>query len=119
MSTDMVNHPPHYAPMEGIDFDCIDVTRHMSFDVGNAVKYMWRADRKNGREDLEKAQWYIRDAIRHGDPVFVGGATWGKWHLRMTALIAAQTDAHRKEFFRAVQTGHLSYAALAIERMLK
>jgi hypothetical protein len=31
----------------------------MSFCLGNAIKYIWRADLKGGIEDLEKARWYI------------------------------------------------------------
>jgi hypothetical protein len=54
-----VDHPKHYnANPSGIE--CITVVEHMSFNVGNAMKYLWRADEK-GRpvEDLEKARWYI------------------------------------------------------------
>lgn len=58
-----VNHPPHYnASPSGVE--CITVVEHMSFNVGNAVKYLWRADEK-GRpiEDLKKAAWYIAREI--------------------------------------------------------
>lgn len=60
---DMVNHPPHYSGNpDGVE--CIQVTRHMNFNLGNAVKYIWRADRKgNALEDLEKAAWYLQDEI--------------------------------------------------------
>jgi len=60
---DNVNHPPHYlAHPSGIE--CIEVTEHMSFCVGNAVKYLWRADHKgNDIEDLRKAAWYINREI--------------------------------------------------------
>jgi hypothetical protein len=60
---DNVNHPPHYvAHPSGIE--CIQVTEHMSFCVGNAVKYLWRADHKgNDIEDLRKAAWYINREI--------------------------------------------------------
>lgn len=59
-----VNHPPHYtAHPAGIE--CIDVVEHMSFNVGNAVKYLWRADHKGAAlEDLRKAEWYIRREIQ-------------------------------------------------------
>ncbi|MDF3280879.1 DUF3310 domain-containing protein [Gordonia sp. N1V] len=57
---DAVNHPAHYtAHPSGVE--CIEITRHLSFDIGNAVKYIWRADLKNGTEDLEKALWYLED----------------------------------------------------------
>jgi hypothetical protein len=35
----------------------------MSFDMGNAFKYLWRYEHKNGAEDLKKAIWYIQDQI--------------------------------------------------------
>ncbi len=60
---DPVNHPKHYtAHPSGIE--CIDVTRHMGFNIGNAIKYLWRFDLKNGIEDLKKAAWYIQDEIK-------------------------------------------------------
>jgi hypothetical protein len=63
MNHDPVNHPKHYtAHPSGIE--CIEITRHMGFNLGNAMKYIWRADLKdNAIEDLEKAVWYIRDEI--------------------------------------------------------
>ena len=67
---DAVNHPRHYT--EGfapVTIECIDITRHMPFTVGNAFKYVWRAGKKGGpektMEDLRKALWYIRDAVQN------------------------------------------------------
>lgn len=59
----MVNHPPHYtAHPSGVE--CIQITRHMNFNLGNATKYIWRAGLKGEAiEDLEKAQFYIADEI--------------------------------------------------------
>ena len=58
-----VNHPKHYmSHPSGIE--CIQITEHMNFNVGNAVKYLWRTDHKNGLEDLQKAEWYIKREIR-------------------------------------------------------
>jgi len=60
---DLVNHPPHYTGHPS-GVECITITRHMGFNLGNAVKYIWRADLKgNALEDLKKAQWYIADEI--------------------------------------------------------
>jgi len=57
--TDMVNHPPHYTTHPS-GVECIQVTEHMGFCLGNAMKYIWRADLKtDALEDLEKAQWYL------------------------------------------------------------
>lgn len=60
---DAVNHPKHYtAHPSGVE--CIQITEHMGFSLGNAVKYIWRADLKhNAIEDLEKAEFYIRREI--------------------------------------------------------
>lgn len=45
-------------------WDHIEITRHMGFNLGNAVKYIWRADLKDAAiQDLEKAIWYITDEI--------------------------------------------------------
>lgn len=61
---DKVNHPPHYtAHPSGIE--CIQITEHMNFCLGNAVKYVWRAGLKDDAiEDLEKARWYIDREIK-------------------------------------------------------
>jgi hypothetical protein len=55
---DPVNHPRHYtAHPSGVE--CIQITEHMGFTLGNAMKYIWRADLKAGVEDLKKARWYL------------------------------------------------------------
>lgn len=59
---DPVNRPVHYTSHPS-GIECIQITEHMSFTVGNALKYIWRADLKNGIEDLEKAKWYIEREI--------------------------------------------------------
>ena len=60
---DNVNHPKHYN-LHPSGVECIDVVEHMSFNVGNAVKYLWRADHKGGLQDLRKAEWYVRREIQ-------------------------------------------------------
>lgn len=57
--TDAVDHPEHYnAHPSGVE--CIDVVEHMGFNLGNAIKYVWRADLKGDAvEDLRKARWYL------------------------------------------------------------
>lgn len=59
-----VNHPKHYnSHPSGVE--CITITRHMSFNIGNAIKYLWRAGMKDSEvQDLEKAVWYIKDEIQ-------------------------------------------------------
>jgi len=60
---DSVNHPPHYTNHPS-GVECIQVTEHMNFCLGNALKYIWRADLKdNAIEDLQKAVWYVNREI--------------------------------------------------------
>ncbi len=59
-----VNHPKHYTTHPS-GIECIQITRHMTFNLGNAVKYIWRSEYKEDRiVDLEKAKWYIEDEIK-------------------------------------------------------
>ena len=56
---DPVNHPKHYTEHPS-GVECIEITEHMNFCVGNAIKYLWRAGLKGEQvEDLRKARWYI------------------------------------------------------------
>lgn len=57
-----VNHPAHYTNHPS-GVECIQITEHLNFCLGNAIKYIWRADAKNGLEDLKKAAWYINREI--------------------------------------------------------
>lgn len=68
---DNVNHPKHYTS-DPSGIECIDVTRHRNFNIGNAIKYLWRAGLKEDKdrklidkqvEDLNKAVWYLVDEI--------------------------------------------------------
>ena len=60
---DAIN-PSHYRRHPS-GIECIEVTRHMNFNTGNAVKYIWRyMDKGDPIENLKKAQWYIDDEIR-------------------------------------------------------
>jgi hypothetical protein len=60
---DAINHPEHYTDHPS-GIECIQITRHMGFNLGNAIKYIWRCDlKKDAIEDLKKAIWYIQDEI--------------------------------------------------------
>ena len=60
---DPVNHPKHYTDHPS-GVECIQITEHMNFCLGNAVKYIWRADLKHDAiEDLKKAIFYINREI--------------------------------------------------------
>lgn len=70
---DNVNHPPHYTWLKDkCGIEVIDITRHMDFCLGNAIKYILRAghkkdlslsDKEKEIEDLKKAIFYINDRI--------------------------------------------------------
>lgn len=61
---DPVNHPKHYVSHPS-GIECIQVTEHMGFNLGNVIKYVWRADLKaDALEDLRKAVWYIEREIQ-------------------------------------------------------
>ena len=63
-----VNHPKHYTEHPS-GVECIQITQHMNFCLGNAIKYIWRSDLKNDAiEDLQKAVWYInREIVRRSE----------------------------------------------------
>lgn len=67
----LISHPLHYNQHPS-GIECIEIARHYCFDIGNAIKYLWRAGLKQevGKsdvakeiEDLKKAKWYIDDRI--------------------------------------------------------
>lgn len=61
---DPVNSPAHYTSHPS-GVECIEITQHMNFCLGNAIKYLWRAGLKSDVpiEDLKKARWYINREI--------------------------------------------------------
>ena len=60
-----IDHPKHYiSDPSGIE--CIQITRHRNFNIGNVIKYVWRAGLKENNsdvQDLKKAVWYLLDEI--------------------------------------------------------
>lgn len=64
MKNDSVNHPGHYTSHPS-GIECIQITEHLNFCLGNAIKYIWRAGLKgDSLEDLKKAAWYINREIK-------------------------------------------------------
>lgn len=60
-----VDHPVHYNSHPS-RVECIDIVRHMGFNLGNVVKYLWRDGIKETEvelQDLEKAAWYLKNEI--------------------------------------------------------
>ena len=67
-TNDPVDHPSHYTSHPS-GVECIQITEHLNFCVGNAIKYLFRAGKKGDYiEDLKKAKWYIeREIARVGE----------------------------------------------------
>jgi len=68
---EIVNHPPHYATHPS-GVECVDIAEHLSFNLGNALKYAWRAGKKHPDkhvEDLQKADWYANRELEALDAV--------------------------------------------------
>lgn len=63
--SDTVDHPQHYnSHPSGVE--CIDIVEWLPFNVGNAIKYLWRAGLKDGAptiEDHRKALWYLNREV--------------------------------------------------------
>lgn len=108
----MVNHPPHYSAHPS-GMHCIEVARLMSFSLGNAVKYIWRAEDKNGLEDYLKAQWYLRDTLANGL------AHHPPYRAKQLLLQACVVDdrPRRKYLLKCVAVGDLDRAIAHIEMM--
>ena len=58
----VVNSPAHYTSHPS-GVECIVITEHMTFNVGNAIKYLWRHTHKDGLTALRKAAWYVQREI--------------------------------------------------------
>ena len=69
---DQIN-PQHYKNLEGID--CIEISRHLNFDLGNSLKYAWRIGHKDPElQELQKIRWYLNDCAKYNIPKFSSGA---------------------------------------------
>jgi len=67
-----VDYTKHYLSLGAKCSSCqtpiehIDISRHFDFNLGNAIKYIWRAKfKENTKQDLEKAIWYLTDYIEN------------------------------------------------------
>ena len=114
---DSVNHPSHYTQHPS-GVECIQITEHMGFCLGNAVKYIWRADLKHDAiEDLKKARWYVDREIARREK---GGMTDAPFKLP-TAPFRLPTDEEVKEWtlpsWEAVQPTLLSGLHPALLRL--
>lgn len=72
--TDPIN-PNHYKTESGVD--CIDIAELFPYSLGNAIKYAWRAGKKDNLEqDLKKCEWYLNRALLNGeDSLFLNNSS--------------------------------------------
>lgn len=69
---DSVNHPRHYTSHPS-GVECIQISEHYNFCIGNAIKYLWRAGLKGDDvEDLKKARWYLDREILNREKAGAG-----------------------------------------------
>lgn len=107
---DAVDHPAHYnAHPSGIE--AIDLCEVLPFSLGNAIKYLMRADHKGAREqDMQKAAWYLRREARRlgNEPLFVP-----QCRRACRAILAHEGDTHLASLLAVLREGTVYGASLA------
>jgi len=98
--TDPVNNPKHYTSHPS-GIECIQVTEHMGFNLGNAIKYIWRADLKgDALQDLEKARWYIEREIQRrrvaADTANAALKEWSQFFGMQACGVTASADTEEE-----------------------
>lgn len=101
--SDNVNHPKHY---ENGPFECIELTRLLSFDWGNVVKYCYRWQSKNGVEDLRKAFWYAKDATMRGCSSTAIWIAPARTRGHCLSILPKSTGLDCRTFGRLWRSGH-------------
>lgn len=104
--TDNIN-PSHYK--DG-PFECIELSRLLSSDWGQAVQYCFRWQHKNGVEDLKKALWFINDAITHNVPFFAACRKQNAdileaQAIRLLGILQAENWADLEPFWNEIKWG--------------
>ena len=100
--TDMIGAPPHYTSNNGSGIECIDITEHLSFSAGNAIKYLWRHESKgNPVADLRKTSGMCsgRPSASTGRSPSMASSQW----LRGRPTVCGEsTNPHRTAAMRSV-----------------
>ncbi|QHJ82638.1 MAG: hypothetical protein [Caudoviricetes sp.] len=66
--TDPINHPTHYTQgkvecIDAIESATVGKNGFEAYCVGNVIKYLWRYEKKGGKESVEKAKWYLEKLL--------------------------------------------------------
>ena len=103
-----VNHPRHYNTHPS-RIEAIEICRHLDFNIGNAVKYVWRHRDKGGHEDIEKALWYLDDHITEFGPSYHHPSN----DIPTKLALAAETEPnpHLKAYYLSLAQGDINQAA--------
>ena len=115
---DNINHPQHYTGVTA-EIECIDIARHLNFQLGNALKYVWRAGKKGGSamelEDLKKALWYLEDSIQNGYNDFECD------HIAeaITLLVTRDEDTLKANVLRNIAAQRVLAAANGVRQMIE
>ena len=114
---DPINHPKHYAAIPA-DVECIDIARHLPYNLGCAFKYVWRAGEKDitaTNEDLDKAVWYINDYMEHfGKVPYKSVAALAVWET-----VRKRDNEERAYALDCILIGDYLRAITAIQMMKK
>ncbi|QLF84010.1 hypothetical protein SEA_UPYO_31 [Gordonia phage Upyo] len=125
MTHDPVNHPDHYTSHPS-GVECIEITRWLSFDVGNAVKYVWRAGLKEATEpaeDLGKARFYLLDMLGKLPSRNISPPPREAKHL-LVRVITAESEQYGEDhprvwFYRFIRDGMYPQALKELDEMLE
>ena len=115
VSSHEVDHPRHYNEHPS-GVECIDVVEGLSFNMGNAIKYLWRAGLKESEpsgKDFDKAVWYIRREVAL---VKETGIAQGDWVLSLQKRTPFEASQRVREYYRRVTAGPWTplHAALVV-----
>lgn len=114
---DAVN-PKHYEHVSGIQ--TIEVNRRMTFDSGNAFKYVLRhKDKGTPLQDLTKARWYIADAVNHKDRVFNSDEDRVEACKLLERMWLAEPDLWTRTFFATLHEMDLVGAGAVVDKMIE
>lgn len=110
-----VDHPRHYNEHPS-GVECIDVVEGLTFNMGNAIKYLWRAGLKESEpsgKDFDKAVWYIRREVAL---VKETGIAQGDWVLYLQKRTPFEASQRVREYYRRVTAGPWTplHAALVV-----
>ena len=116
---DIINRPPHYTEHPS-KIECIEITRHLDFNRGCAIKYLWRCGKKDSvNQELKKAIWYLNDEINSDISFSIDFHIAKFLNTKLDTLALYQTDQERK-LFNLIIFGahrHLQQAIKIIEGM--